>query len=40
MQWTLGTALAVVVTVFVPAVQAQDVPIEIAVSGDASRALR
>jgi hypothetical protein len=35
MQWTVGTALAVVVTVFVPAVQAQDVPIDVAVVGDA-----
>ncbi len=35
MQWTLGTALAVVVTVFVPAVQAQDVPIDVVVAGDA-----
>jgi hypothetical protein len=35
MQWTLGAALAVVVTVFVPAAQAQDVPIDIAVEGDA-----
>jgi hypothetical protein len=35
MQWTLGTVLAVVVTAFVPVVQAQDVPIDIEVSGDA-----
>jgi hypothetical protein len=35
MQWSLGTALAVAVTAFVPVVQAQDVPIEIEVSGDA-----
>jgi len=34
-KWTLGAALAVMVAVFVPAVQAQDAPIDIAVSGDA-----
>jgi len=35
MNWAIGAALAVLVTVFVPAVQAQDAPIEIAVAGDA-----
>ena len=34
MKWTLGAALAVVLAAFVPAVHAQDVPIDIAVSGD------
>ncbi len=34
-KWTLGAALAVMVAAFVPAVQAQDAPIDIAVSGDA-----
>src|SRR4030042_4096575 len=34
-KWTLGACLAVMVAVFVPAVQAQDAPIDIAVSGDA-----
>jgi hypothetical protein len=34
MKWALGAALAVVLAAFVPAVHAQDVPIDIAVEGD------